>query len=179
MVDWIDEHELRRRHSQPGEVVYIAGAGGTKHRVAVIADGYFVLRWRDRKAHFFLEADRATIANKRWMRKVRAYMAYYRSGQYQARYQTRSLRVLTVTTSQKRLANLKAATEQAGGGRDVLVHHVRPGEHRECPERSHLASGGWPRQLRFDRASDSAASFAPIRRAKALTCGRRCGIIFV
>jgi hypothetical protein len=50
------------------------------------------------------------------MRKVRAYMAYYRSGQYHARYGTRSLRVLTVTTSQKRLANLKASTEQAGGG---------------------------------------------------------------
>ena len=114
--DWADEHDLRRRHSQPGEVVYIPGAGGKKYRAAVIPDGYFVLRWYGKKAHFFLEVDLATIANKRWMRKVRAYSTYYRSGKYQAKYGTRSLHVLTVTTSQKRLANLKATTEQADGG---------------------------------------------------------------
>jgi hypothetical protein len=47
--------------------------------------------------------------------KVQAYLEYTRSGKYAERYGTRSLRVLTVTTGEKRLANLKRATEQAGG----------------------------------------------------------------
>ena len=84
--------------------------------VAVIPDGYFVLEEGDRRAHFFLEADRATLSNKRWGRRIRAYAAYVHSGQYARRYATRSLRILTVTTGPKRLANLKATTEGVGGG---------------------------------------------------------------
>ena len=107
---------LKKEHGKDEERVAIRSVGGREQRVALIADGYFILRHVGRRAHFFIEVDRSTVSNKRWMQKVRAYMAYYRSGQYQARYQTRSLRVLTVTTSQKRLANLKAATEQTGAG---------------------------------------------------------------
>ena len=95
-------------------LVQIATAVGTR-KVAVIPDGYFILELGERRAHFFLESDRATEANKRWGEKVQAYLEYTRSGQYAARYGARSLRVLTVTTGEKRLANLKRATEQAGG----------------------------------------------------------------
>ena len=113
--EWADEQDLKRAHTREQELVHVVGARGNRQRVAVIADGYFVLRSGNRKAHFFLEVDRATIANKRWMQKIRAYNAYYKSGKYQARYGTRSLRMLTVTTGEKRLANLIASTERAGG----------------------------------------------------------------
>jgi hypothetical protein len=49
------------------------------------------------------------------MRKVSAYLEYHRSGKYQLRYKMQGLRMLTVTTGEKRLANLKAATEKTGG----------------------------------------------------------------
>ena len=89
---------------------------GIPRRVAVIPDSYFVLDMVDRRAHFFLEADRATLSNKRWGLRIRAYEAYVRSGHYTRRYATQSLRILTVTTGDKRLANLKATTERVGGG---------------------------------------------------------------
>jgi DNA-binding PadR family transcriptional regulator len=107
---WVGESELRARP----DYVQIATAVGAR-KVAVIPDGYFILELGERRAHFFLESDRATEANKRWGEKVQAYLEYTRSGQYAARYGARSLRVLTVTTGEKRLANLKRATEQARG----------------------------------------------------------------
>jgi hypothetical protein len=57
----------------------------------------------------------AKYGRRDWARKVVACIEYYRSGKYQERYGTRSMRVLTVTTSDHRLANLKAVTEKVGG----------------------------------------------------------------
>jgi len=54
---------------------------------------------------------------RRFRDKVLAYQAYIASGQYEKRYGTRSLRVLTVTSGAKRLENLKAEAEEARGGR--------------------------------------------------------------
>jgi len=43
-------------------------------------------------------------------------MIYTQSGRYTERFGTHSLRVLTVTTGERRMANLKRATEEVGGG---------------------------------------------------------------
>ena len=107
---WVPEDELT---AQPDHVV-LPMFRGTR-RVAVIPDGYFSLHLGDRRACFFLEADRATVSNKRWALRIRAYREYVRSGAYTRRYGARSLRVLTVTTGEKRLSNLKRTTERAGG----------------------------------------------------------------
>ena len=48
--------------------------------------------------------------------RIRAYLAYVNAGKYQVRYQTRSLRILTVTTTPERLENLRKTTLKAGGG---------------------------------------------------------------
>jgi hypothetical protein len=48
---------------------------------------------------------------------MRAYAAYVASGAYTARYGSRGLRILTVTTSPGRLANLKRIAEEAGKSR--------------------------------------------------------------
>lgn len=113
---WLDEHDLKKVHTGHRELVHVEGARGINQRVALIPDGFFVLQVGNKRAHFFLEVDRATISNTRWMQRIRAYNAYYRSGRYKTRYGTRSLRVLTATTSEERLANLTKATERAGGG---------------------------------------------------------------
>lgn len=109
---WIKEDELKAAK----EYVYLTMPSGTKRKVAVIADAYFVLDLGDKRAHFFLEVDRATEANKRWAQKVKAYQVYAQSGKYTERFGTRSLRVITVTTGEKRLSNIKRATEETGGG---------------------------------------------------------------
>ena len=109
---WIGEAELKAI----GDYVHIPTPRGGRRKVAVIPDGYLVLRLGHKRAHFFLEIDRATLSNRRWRERIEAYLLYIESGRYVERYGTRSLRILTVTTGPKRLANLKRTTEEAGGG---------------------------------------------------------------
>ena len=84
--------------------------------MAILPDAYCVIQAGDRRAHFFVEADRGTVSGRRWKQRVRAYLAYAKGGGYSRRFRTRSLRILTITLSEKRLANLKRATEDTGGG---------------------------------------------------------------
>ena len=95
--------------------VDIETASGIKRSVAVVPDSYFQIVASKKRYHFFLEMDRGTMTLKRFKNKVKAYQAYFRSGAYQRRYQTRSLRVLIVTghlVGEQRLTNLKQATEE-------------------------------------------------------------------
>lgn len=79
-------------------------------------DGYFCYRVEERRAHFFLEIDLGTESNHCFRQKVRAYIAYRQSGRYRERYGAYAFRVLTVTTSERRMANLLRTTEAEGGG---------------------------------------------------------------
>ncbi len=110
---WLDETTLKRDEWK--EYVSVSQYGGRSARVPVIPDAYFVLHLGDRRAHFFLELDWATMSTERWQNRSRAYLEYVHSGRYQARYQTHSLRILTVTTTEQRLLHLKETTERAGG----------------------------------------------------------------
>jgi hypothetical protein len=120
IITWLDDRSLKRQ--QMTDVVVLRGPNGKSQRAAVVPDGYFVLDDGEHLYHHFLETDLSTVTGsasqwgrRDWVRRVSAYLEYYRSGKYQERYGTKSLRVLTVTTSEKRLATLKAATEAAGG----------------------------------------------------------------
>lgn len=107
---WIDDSQLKSLEMR--DYVIVSLHGGVI-RSPVIPDAYFVLNLGYRRAHFFLELDQATMSHKRWKTRVLAYKAYAESGKYQNRYKTKSLRVLTVTTTSERLANLKKTTEDA------------------------------------------------------------------
>ena len=58
----------------------------------------------------------ATMTVERFQNKVKAYIAYKSIGDLEKRYKARNMRILTITVGEKRLANLKRATEEAGGG---------------------------------------------------------------
>ena len=119
LVRWLDDRTLRR--SEMKEHVVMPGEG----RVAIVPDGFFQVKTKEGKVFsHFLEADRRTVVGvssksgrRDWARKVRAFTAFYESGQYGRRYSAEQFRVLTVTTGAVRLANLKTITEEAGGGR--------------------------------------------------------------
>jgi len=81
----------------------------------ILPDSYFTVVAQQRRHHFFLEVDRGTMPSARFRVKVLAYLAYHRSGGYERRYGTQSLRILTVVPGEKRLAQLQQATEAAGG----------------------------------------------------------------
>lgn len=81
----------------------------------ILPDSYFTIVAKQRRHHFFLEVDRGTMPSARFRTKVLAYLAYHRSGGYERRYGTQSLRILTVVPGEKRLTQLRQATETAGG----------------------------------------------------------------
>lgn len=111
LLKWVGESELKAHYDR----VSIRTPSGKLQAISLIPDSYFVLQTPRGLAHFFLEADLKSETVRVFKTKVLAYLAYYRSGQYERRYQTKSLRVLTVTTGQRRLDNLKQATEEVGG----------------------------------------------------------------
>ena len=80
-------------------------------RIPVAPDAFFRLDGPKGRMHFFLEADRGTMTLKRFMMKLKAFAAYWRERRHVERFAIRYFRVLTVTTSKIRAANLVAAAE--------------------------------------------------------------------
>lgn len=113
LLKWIDESTFRTKEYKNPVPFWMRGA----RKVRVIPDGYFVIEFQqaEQPDHFFLEVDRGTMSNSRWQGKVKAYVRFRAAGLSQEHYGTENFRVLTVTTSQQRLQNLKGATEAAGG----------------------------------------------------------------
>jgi len=110
---WLDDFQLKASYDR----VVIEAPNRRRREVSLIPDGYFVLHVPQGRACFFLEMDRGTMTRGRFRDKVLAYQAYIASGQYEKRYGTRSLRVLTVTSGPKRLENLRKEAEEVKGGR--------------------------------------------------------------
>ena len=102
-------------HKADYDYVRIVSAGGRSQQVSLIPDGYFRLKTPYGYMSAFVEMDLGTMTLARFQSKVRAYLGYHRSGAFERRYQAQAMRVLTVTSSLKRLENLKGATEAAGG----------------------------------------------------------------
>lgn len=112
LIRWDTERDLKIGYDR----VKIQDKRGKTLTVSLIPDGYFILETPQGRASCFLEMDRGTMSVERFQTKIRAYQAYVSSGRYQARYQSKSLRVLTVTTSTVRSQHLCAAAEAIGGG---------------------------------------------------------------
>ena len=111
IANWHDDMTLSADYDR----VSIPTSRGGSRTVPVTPDSYFSVRVPRGVTHFFLELDRGTMELRRFRRKIVTYLHYYASGGYERRYRTRSLRVLTVTTTQARLTNLKKTTREAGG----------------------------------------------------------------
>jgi Replication-relaxation len=117
---WHDERTLKRSHKQ--DTITLTSSTGEQQTTTVIPDGYFLLDTGKRRYHRFLEIDRATETGKAngelkrdWARKIACYLEYYRAEHFQERYHSQGMVVLTITTSEKRLANLKRITEETSG----------------------------------------------------------------
>ncbi len=117
---WLDDKTLKSR--QMKDTVILKGDKGGREKAAVVPDSYFRLETEEDLFNFFVECDLGTVTldaretgKRDWARKVHAYLEYYRSGAYEKRYQTKDMRVLTITRSEKRMRNLKEVTETAGG----------------------------------------------------------------
>jgi protein involved in plasmid replication-relaxation len=111
---WRTESEMKANYDH----VVITNTGGKRERVAVIPDSQFVIVANGQKYPFLLELDRGTMPLRRFKNKIKAYVAYYESGKYTERYQTNSIRVITVVSKEVRnggegrMRDLKKTTEE-------------------------------------------------------------------
>jgi hypothetical protein len=86
---------------------------GSRRWLPVRPDGFFILQDTERPPEknilpFFLEADRSTTTHARFMEKVKAYWEYLNQGLYTKKYNRKFFRVVTITLTDERAANLAA-----------------------------------------------------------------------
>lgn len=115
VLEWTDERALRRREMRdPVPDPKVKG-----QKLAVVPDGYFTIRSDGTASAFALELDRATVEEKPFKTKVRAYGEWKRTGAYAKRFGTDSLRVLFVVAQNERdpyrVARIKRWCEVEGG----------------------------------------------------------------
>jgi hypothetical protein len=111
LLEWRSEADLKTDYAR----VTLSTKSRKQRTVALVPDSFFVIQAPKGKAPFFLELDRATETTTTFQTKILAYQAYVQSGEYEKRYGYKSLRVLTVVPTGKRLENVKTTTEMVGG----------------------------------------------------------------
>ncbi len=123
--NWIDEKTLKQ--GQNLDVVTIKSHEGKVSKASVVPDGFFTLKKGSSSYSFFLELDRSTetgeystFGRRDFARKIRTYRAYLTpqpdgTSLFEKRYGINKIRILTITTGEKRVANLKEITEKVGG----------------------------------------------------------------
>jgi hypothetical protein len=75
---------------------------------AVIPDGLFVVTIAGKQTHYFLEADRSTMTNARYLSKLKSYFWYYAQQVNDNKSsKIKQMRVLTITLSEDRKQNLR------------------------------------------------------------------------
>jgi hypothetical protein len=122
---WADGRTLKREHKKDKITITVKRKHGGEETLPtrLYPDLYFLLRfWQggeEKKCHRFLELDNATEtvtasveAPSSWGMKVKRYLAYWEQGKFAARYKANGMVVLALTTNERRLANLKRATEK-------------------------------------------------------------------
>jgi DNA-binding HxlR family transcriptional regulator len=88
-------------------------------KAPVVPDGYFVVERQGKKAHCFIEADQSTMSGRRFARKLKAYLGWWREGKSRDKLGAEFFRVLTLTKSPERATNLcKIAEEVCKRGED-------------------------------------------------------------
>jgi hypothetical protein len=123
--NWIDEKTLKQ--AQNLDVVTIKSHEGKISKASVIPDGFFTLKKGSMSYSYFLELDRSTetgeystFGRRDFARKIRTYGAYLTpqadgTSMFEKRYHLNQVRILTITTGEKRVDNLKMITERVGG----------------------------------------------------------------
>lgn len=113
LLEWRDEGQFR---ASP-DYVRLSDSRGRAADKPVLPDGYGAIETPRGVMRFFLEVDRGTEQLSKVAPQIAVYQAYTTSGLYQERFQAKSLRILIVTTSEKRLLSLKQVVEAEGGDR--------------------------------------------------------------
>ncbi len=122
---WKTENEIKADYDK----VRVPDQRGRTQTVPIVPDSYFVIDIPNRGvSHFFLELDRGKMEIERFLLKVTGYVAYYKQGGYEQRFQAKGFRVVTVvdTPGEGRMTNLAAQTATiANIGRRFWFTHLK------------------------------------------------------
>lgn len=98
--------------------VQVKDIDGHRRNVSVIPDAILVIQPpKGEHGVYFIEVDRATMSTSRWQEKVVVYREYSQSAQLERDWKANWSILLTVTTSEKRLASIAEKTVALGGRR--------------------------------------------------------------
>lgn len=79
----------------------------------LVPDAFFILDTSEFKYPCFLEADRGTMTEERFVNKLRLYWRHYREDRFNKTLGISHFRVLTITPNEKRAENLCRAAKEA------------------------------------------------------------------
>ncbi len=93
---------------------------GRQRRLPIVPDGFFGIELpteqRKQKVYFFLEADRSTMTNSRFLNKLRAYWIWgVKQKRQRKTFGIDNFRVLTITRTKQRRDNLTRVAQKADG----------------------------------------------------------------
>lgn len=107
LIFWIREDPQELRDS-----VYFRD-GFQKKKLPIVPDGYFGMEYPEGKMYFFLEADRSTTTDARFLNKMKAYWLWYKQGGQTRKFHINSFRVFTITETSQRMSNLLRMSQKA------------------------------------------------------------------
>lgn len=82
----------------------------------IIPDAFLGFTIGKSEQFFYLEADRSTMTNDRFLKKLKAYWAWWKQGGSNRKHGVKHFRVLTITRSYERRDNLRRIAEAASPG---------------------------------------------------------------
>lgn len=89
---------------------------GVVERRRIVPDAFIVLEDAEYLHSLFIEADRSTMSNDRFKKKLEGYWVWWKSGGSQKKLGVKNFRVLTVTQSAQRRDNLRQVSVDASPG---------------------------------------------------------------
>jgi hypothetical protein len=111
-------------------------------KAVVYPDAFFTIEFLKGQgsgevAHFFLEADRSTMTQERFLKKMKAYWQWWKEGGHKQLLGINRFRVLTITISEERKENLRRTTAQADEkkqGSEMFLFTCEKSYNFETPE---------------------------------------------
>jgi Replication-relaxation len=102
----------------------------------VIPDSLFKTQDRKNVIHSFVEADRSTMTNARYLSKLKAYYAFWLAYVKDNRSSPiKQMRVLTITRSEERKQNLRKVADQVSSQAKNLFWFICEKEYLQNPQR--------------------------------------------
>ena len=124
LVSWWEENLF--------DTVYLEG-----EKLPISPDAFFTIEDKNDLLHFFLEANRSTMPEERFLKKMKAYWQWWKEEGHKDRFNISVFRVLTVNTSESRKENLRQRTKRVDDrqrGSDMFLFTCDKNYNLEEPE---------------------------------------------